>query len=52
MAKPIKETPVLSGKDSKRFTEKMALIKPESKEEKQKAKEVFEQFKSIANFTL
>lgn len=52
MAKPIKETPVLSGKDSKRFTAKMVAIKPESNEEKQKAKEVFEQFKSIANFAL
>ncbi|WP_291563330.1 hypothetical protein [Bacteroides sp.] len=34
MARPIKETPVLTGKDAKRFAEKMAHLKPEAKEEK------------------
>ena len=38
MAKPIKETPVLTGKDAKHFSEKIANIKPESKEEKEAAK--------------
>ena len=33
MARPIKETPVVTGKDAKRFAEKMANLKPESKEE-------------------
>ena len=38
MARPIKETPVVTGKDAKRFAEKMAHLKPESKEEKEAAK--------------
>lgn len=52
MAKPIKETPVLTGKDAQRFSGKIANIKPESKEEKEAAKKVFEKFKAIASFTL
>ncbi len=52
MAKPIKETPVLTGKDAQRFSEKIANIKPESKEEKEAAKKAFEKFKAIASFTL
>ena len=45
MARPIKETPVVTGKDAKRFAEKMAHLKPESKEEKEAAKKVYEKFK-------
>lgn len=52
MAKPIKETPVLTGKDAQLFSGKIANIKPESKEEKEAAKKVFEKFKAIASFTL
>ena len=52
MAKPIKETPVLTGKDAKHFSEKIANIKPASKEEKEAAKNAFEKFKAIASFTL
>ena len=37
MARPIKETPVVTGKDAKRFAEKMAHLKPESKEEREAA---------------
>ena len=33
MARPIKETPVVTGKDAKRFAEKIAHLKPESKED-------------------
>lgn len=51
MARPIKETPVITGKDEKRFAEKMANLKFESKEEKEAAKKVYEKFKSIAAFT-
>lgn len=51
MARPIKETPVITGKDAKRFAEKMAHLKPESKEEKEAAKRVYEKFKAIAAFT-
>lgn len=52
MARPIKETPVLTGKDAKRFAEKMENLKPETKEEKEAAKKVYEKFKAIASFTL
>ncbi|EFR55859.1 hypothetical protein BFAG_04558 [Bacteroides fragilis 3_1_12] len=52
MARPIKETPVITGKDTKRFAEKMVNLKPESKEEKESAKKVYEKFKAIASFTL
>ena len=52
MARPIKETPVLTGKDAKRFAEKMANLKPESKEEKEASKKVYDKFKAIASFTL
>ena len=51
MARPIKETPVVTGKDAKRFAEKMAHLKPESKEEKEAAKKVYEKFKAIAAST-
>ena len=46
MARPIKETPVVTGKDAKRFAEKMAHLKPESKEEREAAKKVYEKFKA------
>lgn len=52
MARPIKETPVITGKDAKRFAAQMANLKPESKEEKEAAKKVYEKFKAIASFTL
>ena len=52
MARPIKETPVVTGKDAKRFAEKMANLKPESKEEREAAKKVYEKFKAIASFAL
>lgn len=51
MARPVKETPVLTGKDAKRFAEKMAHLKPEAKEEKEAAKKAYEKFKAIAAFT-
>ncbi len=52
MARPIKETPIVTGKDAKRFAEKMANPKPESKEERDAAKKVYEKFKAIASFAL
>lgn len=52
MARPIKETPILMGKDARRFVEKMANLKPESKEEKEAAKKVYLKFKAIASFVL
>ena len=52
MARPIKETPVLTGKDARRFAEKMEYIKPESKAVKEAAKKVYKKFKAIASFAL
>ena len=52
MARPIKETPVITGKDARRFAEKMVNLKPESKEEKEAAKKVYKKFKAIASFAL
>ena len=46
MARPIKETPVVTGKDAKRLAEKMACLKPESKEEREAAKKVYEKYKA------
>ncbi|MDR1880597.1 MAG: hypothetical protein LBQ78_06650 [Tannerellaceae bacterium] len=45
MARPIKETPVLTGKDARRFAEEMEKPKRYSQEEKermQKARAVFQ----------
>ena len=50
MARPIKETPVVTGKDAKRLAEKMACLKPESKEEREAAKKVYEKFKAQYTF--
>lgn len=52
MARPIKETPIITGNDAKQFAAKMATLKPESQEEKEAAKRVYEQFKVIASFAL
>ncbi len=52
MARPIKDTPVLTGKDAERFAEKMANIRPESEEEKKAAEEAYLRFKAIASFVL
>lgn len=52
MAKPIKETPVLKGKDAKRFTEEINTIIPEPKETIRKAKATFDKFKKIAEFPI
>ncbi len=50
MARPIKDTPVLTGKDAERFAERLANIIPESEEEKRRCKEAYDFFKSIASF--
>ncbi len=50
MARPIKETPVITGEDAERFLEDIKNPIPESPEEIAKAKEVYEQFKAIARF--
>lgn len=52
MAKPIKETPVLEGKDAKAFLQKMEEAKSVklTKEEETKIRENFSKLSSIAQF--
>lgn len=50
MARPIKPTPILKGKDAERFETRINYIEPEPKETMERAKSVYEKFKSIANF--
>ena len=52
MAKPIKETPVLTGSDATHFEEATNNVMPASEEEKVRAQEAFEFFSSIATFSL
>lgn len=52
MARPIKETPSLTGKDAERFLVDIAEGKPVSKKDKQHAETVFKHFKAIATFVL
>lgn len=52
MARPIKETPSLNGKDAEKFLVDVAEAKPASKEAKEHARTVFERFKAIATFAL
>ena len=50
MARPIKETPELSGKDAVRFETLISTAKPVSDEEKERARKAYEVMKSISNF--
>ena len=50
MARPIKETPTLRGKDAERFLRLMDELKPVSKEELEKIRADYEFIKSIATF--
>ena len=52
MAKPIKETPVLTGKDAERFARSVESPRVVSKEEARRAREAYEEFKKIATFAL
>lgn len=52
MARPIKETPVLKGKDAERFRYNMEHPTSVSSEEVAKARQTYERFKSIATFAL
>ena len=49
MALPIKETPILRGKEAKKFIERMnsAHERKISKEEYEKAKEIYEKMKEL-----
>jgi hypothetical protein len=52
MAREIAETPILRGKDAKRFREAMKNITPLSKEELEEQKEAYELAKQRADFRL
>lgn len=50
MARPIKETPELSGSDAVRFESMIANPKPVSDEDRKRARKAYEIMKSISNF--
>jgi hypothetical protein len=50
MARPIKETPELHGKDAIRFEKIISKPKPVSKDEIEKARKAYEFMKSISDF--
>ena len=50
MARPIKETPELTGKDAARFEALISSPKPVSEEEKERARKAYQLMKSISNF--
>lgn len=50
MARPIKETPELIGKDADRFEEMISESHPVSDAEKDRAKKAYEVMKSISDF--
>lgn len=52
MARPIKETPVLRGKDAERFAKRMANPAPVSIAEKEAARKAYEAFKAISTFPM
>ena len=52
MAKPIKETPILFGKDAERFLKEIANVKPASEAEKARVKASYEKMKKIATFSM
>lgn len=52
MARPIKETPVLKGKDAVRFAERTANPAPVSKAEKDAARKAYETLKAISTFQM
>ncbi|MDR3296917.1 MAG: hypothetical protein LBS94_01625 [Prevotellaceae bacterium] len=47
MARPIADTPVLTGKDARRFREAMENVKPVSQEKRQQMEEAFQLFKKM-----
>ena len=52
MARPIKETPTLTGKDARVFAQKVEHPRTVTQAEVNAAREAYEAFKSIATFTL
>ena len=52
MARPIKETPILYGKDAERFVRDMKNVKPASEEERKRVRTSYEKIKKIATFMM
>lgn len=52
MARPIKETPVLKGKDAELFVERMANVGRASDSEIAEARKAYEAFKAISTFPM
>ena len=52
MARPIKETPLLKGKDADRFTEEMANVGRASEKEIEEARKAYEELKAISTFPM
>ena len=52
MAKPIKETPLLTGEDATRFEQAAQEVVPASEKEINEAREAFDCFASIATFSM
>ena len=52
MARPIKDTPIIWGKDAERLTKAMENPVPISEEKRKKMEEAYEWFKSRAKFPL
>ncbi len=52
MARPIKETPILYGKDAERFVRDMKNVKPASEEERKRVRASYEKIKKIATFMM
>ena len=50
MARPIKETPILRGKDAEQFVDRMANVGRASAEEIEEARKAYEAFKTISTF--
>ena len=50
MARPIKETPILYGKDAERFLYEMENVKPASDAEKKRVRASYEKIKKLATF--
>ena len=50
MARPIRETPVLYGKDARRFEKAVREVKPYSKEKREFMRKKYEEFRSKLAF--
>lgn len=52
MARPIKETPVVTGADAEKFAQRMANVGHATPKEIEEARRAYETFKAISNFPM